>query len=291
MSVQARIVNGVLRLGRRRGSHTAQDLRRELPSRPAAETLPSDRARRGLTVSVEQHDGRDVYVLTPAGTRPARTVLYLHGGYYLFGISPLHWSFVRRLALETPATVVVPLYGTAPETTASTTVPSMARLLSALVERHGAEDVVVMGDSAGGGMALAVAQEHRAAGGAATRRVVLVSPWLDVATDHPDQAAMAARDLMLRIPVAQEAGRLYAGDLALDEPRVSPLHGDLQGLGPVDVFVGTDEIVVVDARRLAAKCASVTVHEAPRMQHVYPILPLLPEGRAARRAIVALVRS
>jgi acetyl esterase/lipase len=170
----------------------------------------------------------------------------------------------------------------------------MTRLLARAVAEHGAGEVVLMGDSAGGGMALAVAQQHRDCGGPALRRVVLISPWLDVATDHPDQLEIAPRDLMLRIPVAQEAGRLYAGELPVDDPRVSPLHGDLRGLPPVDVFVGTDELVLVDATRLEANAkesgAVVHVDVGRDMQHVYPILPLLPEGAAARRRIVELCR-
>lgn len=295
MSWQARVVESVLRAASSKGAHTADELRQELARRPTEHRRPGRASRRGVVIAADEKHGMPIYRVRPRrGTTPVRAVLYLHGGSYTFDIASVHWLFVRRLAVETPCDVHVPVYPLAPETTAASTVAAVAAVLADLVTAYGAEQVVVAGDSAGGGMALAVAQLHRDGGGPPVDRLVLVSPWLDVATDDPLQRDVAPRDLMLRPAVLQEAGRLYAGGLPLDDPRVSPLYGDLTGLPPVEVFVGTHDILHVDALRLRERAsavgADVRLHEAPGMQHVFPVIPLLPEGRSARREIVRACR-
>jgi acetyl esterase/lipase len=149
-----------------------------------------------------------------------------------------------------------------------------------------------MGDSAGGGLALAVGQGLRDRG-LTPRRIVLISPWLDVATEDPASRALADRDPMLAIPGLVEAARSYAGPLALDDPRVSPLHGALTQLPPITVFTGTEDLLNPDSHRLADACAAAGVSceliEETEQPHVYPLLPTR-EGQAARRRIVALLQ-
>jgi acetyl esterase/lipase len=110
---------------------------------------------------------------------------------------------------------------------------------------------------------------------------------------RPEQRVLEAGDLMLSVSGLAACGRLHAGGLEPTDPRVSPLYGDLRGLPPVSVFVGDRDILVTDARRLCEKAraagAEVDYAEAPGMQHVYPMLPLLPESAAARRRIAQLL--
>lgn len=122
--------------------------------------------------------------------------------------------------------------------------------------------------------------------------LVLLSPWLDLTVSDPVQAAIEPHDVMLMRPGARAAGRWYAGDWPLDDWRVSPLHGELAGLPPVLMFCGTHDILVVDARRLAARVrregADLAYVEEPGLMHVYALMPL-PEARAARERIASFV--
>jgi acetyl esterase/lipase len=110
----------------------------------------------------------------------------------------------------------------------------------------------------------------------------------------PRQPAIEPKDRKLSLEPLAYCGRCYAGDLDVKDPQVSPLYGDLAGLAPIAVFVGTHDVLSIDALRLAElakeKGTTVQLTEQPKMQHVYPILPFLPEARAAQREIVGLVR-
>ncbi|MFF5445791.1 alpha/beta hydrolase fold domain-containing protein [Streptomyces sp. NPDC012888] len=234
-----------------------------------------------------------VYEVSPQGAEPTARVLYVHGGCYVGELDRPHWSLVRTLVTEAGASCVVPAYTLAPRGTADRTVPVAADLLSGLIAGGGPGGTVLIGDSAGAGLALAAAQRLRDRTGAQPSRIVLVSPWLDVSVSHPDQAAIEVTDPVLARPGLIEAGRLYAGTLAADDPLVSPLRGSFAGLAPITVFTGTRDVLTTDSRELVRRAAAagteVELCEEPGMPHGYPLLPV-PEGRAARERIVSLVR-
>jgi acetyl esterase/lipase len=236
--------------------------------------------------------GYRVFDVRPRGADPDITVLFLHGGAYVAEITNWHWYFVVRLARAVPARVVVPIYPLAPTGVAADVVPAVADLLADL-RKAGAGRVVLMGDSAGGGLALATALVARDRGDTQRDRTVLLVPWLDVTMSHPDQVELARVDRMLSLPGLREAARLYAGGLPLTDPRVSPLFGDLAGLGPLTVLHGTHDLLVADSRRLveAAGAAGVEIdyHEAAGMPHPYALLPI-PEGRRARALVAEACR-
>lgn len=228
-----------------------------------------------------------VYEVTPRRSDPDATVLFLHGGAYFREIRPQHWRLVAHLAETMPARVIVPIYELAPSGTGATVVPAMLELADRLVEAG--HPFFIVGDSAGGGMALAVAQEL-IAGGAAPRGLVLISPWVDISCAHPGLAERAHRDPWLQPAGLAAAGDAYRGPLSPEHPWVSPLFGHLTGVGPVLVFSGTDDILNADAHRLVdallAAGERVELVEAPAMIHDY-VLHRTPEGRAARRVITS----
>ena len=289
MSWQSHLLNAIMRVQKKFSDDSAEGLRRQLARSGVQPYEPKTRALRGLDVTVTTVHGMPVYRLAPERMTPGSAVFYCHGGSYCFEIAPLHWRWLRQLALESRAAVHVPIYPLAPASTAATTVPAVADVLREVARVYGPGQVTLMGDSAGGGLALAVAQRALEL---TLRRIVLISPWLDVATDDSRQREIESRDRMLRVEWLREAGRLWAGTQSLDDPKVSPLHGALRDLPPIDVFVGTHDLLWVDARRLADRGGSaVTLHEAEKMQHVWPLLPGLPEGALARRQILALCTS
>ncbi len=211
-------------------------------------------------------------------------VLYLHGGAYCRPIAKQHWSFLQWLVDEEGCTVIVPLYPLAPESSCLDTVRAVQDVHAWLLERHGRADAFI-GDSAGGGLCLALCQELRAAGEALPGRIALITPWVDVMLTHPDIEATDRRDPMLAASGAREAGRLYAGALGTEHPLVSPLRADLRGLPPMLLLAGTDDILHHDAVAMADKArasgCSVELNLAAGMIHVWPLLPL-PEAIEAR---------
>jgi len=134
---------------------------------------------------------------------------------------------------------------------AATVVPAIADMVAELVAEVGAENVTIMGDSAGGTITLAVAMRLRDRGLPAPHGTILISPALDLALTDPAIARIAPRDPWLAAAGPRAVAQLWRGELPLDDPLVSPLHGDLSGLAPIILFSGTRDIFNADARSLA----------------------------------------
>ncbi|UQW99863.1 alpha/beta hydrolase [Streptomyces sp. RerS4] len=295
-SLRSRALSAALTAaGRRRRFATAEAVRARVArsARRPASHLPPRSLGRVADVSRTFVGAWPVYDAAPRGREPVARVLYVHGGAYIDELVRPHWSLIRTLVTQARARVVVPAYVLAPRGTADRTVPVAADLLSGLIESGGAGGTVLIGDSAGAGLALAAAQRLRERTGAQPSRIVLISPWLDVSMTHPGQAEIEAADPVQARPGLVEAGRLYAGTLAVDDPRVSPLHGSFAGLAPLTVFTGTRDVLSTDSRELLRRAraagSEVEWHEEAGLPHLYPLLPV-PEGRAARDRIVELIR-
>jgi epsilon-lactone hydrolase len=280
--------------GSKRGFSTAQrtlDLVARLQARPRPFAPPARLSSR-VDITRRDVDGWPVYSVSPKGAHPSTRAIFLHGGCYVFEITTTHWNFVASLAAEAGITVIVPIMPLAPTGTASAVVPAVADLAAIVMDDVGAGNLSIIGDSSGGGMALAVAMELRDRGLPALRRLVLIAPWLDISGTDPMLAVIAPSDPWLAVPGTHAAGALYRDELGEGDWRVSPLHGDPTGLGPITMFSGTRDIVHADALRflpLAAEAGlEVDYHKGAGMLHNYPILPM-PEGDAARAIVVAAI--
>ncbi len=257
---------------------------RHLAAHPVSSAPPGSLAR-SVDVTRMKIAGWQVYVVSPRGPVPTRRGLYLHGGSYVYEIAPQHWTLVADLVASAGIAITVPIFPLAPAETAATVVPKAADLAQTLVAEVGADNVTLFGDSAGGGMALAVAMLLRDRGVAPPHATILIAPWLDISGTDPELARLDRRDPWLAVPGSVAAGELYRGELPDTDPLVSPINGSLEGLGPITVFSGTRDILNADARRLVGKAAAegktLDFHEVPEMIHNYPLLPI-PEARAAR---------
>ncbi|MGO4329423.1 alpha/beta hydrolase [Cupriavidus sp. 2TAF22] len=297
-SIQCRLWRLALRLVRRKHRFSsAQALHEEIRRRrKAGRAEPSARLLARHEVSSEAIAGVDfeVYTVRPRGAGSGRRILYLHGGGYVFDIVSQHWEFVGKLVDELGATVIVPIYPLAPEHTHREVFAGLMPLYERLVHGHDPAGLTVMGDSAGGGMALALAQLARDAGLALPGRLVLLSPFLDAGGSNPGIDAIEPLDLMLSRPGGIECGRVYAGDDPVTLAQVSPINGSLQGLPPTTLFIGTHDILLPDCRlfRELARQQGLPLRyfEYEGMFHVWMLLPM-PEADAAFAQILAAVEA
>lgn len=251
------------------------------PSDPPAKALGDSR------VSTHRVRGRDVHVVRGPGhtASAAGAVVYLHGGAYTNEVVDQQWAFVAALAARTGVEVHVPIYGLAPHHTASEAVDLVAEVVHGLVAQG--RSVVLLGDSAGGGLALVAAQQAAPAVRQRVAGLLLIAPWIDLTMANPAVDAVEPTDPWLTRACLHPIARSWAGDLALDDPVVSPLFGDLTGLPPVEVWVGTRDITAPDCRELERRMpdgAAFALHVEDGAIHDYPLLPT-PEGRAASREI------
>lgn len=238
--------------------------------------------------------GSDLFVMTRPDSGSAGCVLlYLHGGGYMFGPFPTDWASMSRVAAETGCDLAMFLYPRAPEHHAQQTVDATVAAFDLLAERYGADGVVPIGTSAGGGLAVALAAELRDGGRPQPPCAVLISPGIDM-TLTEDVGHLAASDVMLPADHVRSAGRVYGGPLGADHPLVSPTFGDLSDLPKLHVFVGTAEILLPSIETFAARAraagTAVDLIYGTNQQHTWPIAPT-PEGRQALRQIIGIVNA
>lgn len=252
---------------------------------------PSDAMRKLLHVQSENIAGCEVFTLQPRVGTCNEAFFYLHGGGYIRPITKFHWAFLQWLVTNNACTVVVPLYPLAPESRCLDTVRIVRSVHDLATARHG-EIKAFLGDSAGAGLCLALCQDLSKTRSKLPERMVLMTPFVDATMRHPSISETDRHDLMLGPEGVREAGRLYADPLDLDDPLVSPVFADLQGLPPTQIFVATDDILSHDALVFVDKAmaagVSIDLHIGQGLMHAWPLLPIS-EARQSRDAMRAFL--
>jgi epsilon-lactone hydrolase len=225
-----------------------------------------------------------------------RVVLHLFGGAHSVGSPRSHRGLAATLSRTACAPVLLPEYRQAPEEVFPAGLDDAVTAYRWLLEEHGVDParLAVTGDSSGGGLALALLVRLRAEGVPLPACYVGMSPWVDLAGTGGSLVELADSDPWLPASMVEPVARAYAGEVALDDPLVSPLYADLAGLPPMLVHVGSDEILRDDACRLVARAreagvdASLGVFEG--LWHVFHAFPGFPESRDALLEVGAFIR-
>lgn len=215
-----------------------------------------------------------------------RLIIYLHGGIYVNEIRPTHISFCDRLAKKVNAAVYAPIYPLAPNHTYEETYEIVERLYEHLMGLG--KPVIIMGDSAGGGLSVAFCEYLLEKGLDQPEMLIPISPWLDVSMSGDyDKVEF---DPMLGVDGLREMGETWAGELDPKDYKVSPMFGDVKGLARTLLFVGTHEIfhpdVVKFHEKLIANGVDAELVIGEEMTHVYAIYPIVSESKEAFNTIV-----
>ena len=224
-------------------------------------------------------------ITTPA-SRPNRHVLYLHGGGYVSGAPIYYRHFTWRIANAAKAHVWALEYRLAPENPFPAALNDAVAAYDWLARAAAARELFIMGDSAGAGLVLCLLLRLRDAGTPLPCAAVSMSPWTDLALTGASLTENAASDPMLTPRDLPNLVRYYLAGADPHNPYASPLYGDLSGLPPVLIQVGSDEILRDDAVRMAEKLKQHNAHSRleiwPRMPHVFQLfVPVLPEAHQA----------
>jgi acetyl esterase/lipase len=234
------------------------------------------------------------WVVAPGAVEDG-ALLYLHGGGYGLGSLATHRALVSRLSATTGLPGLTVGYRLAPEHPFPAAVDDAVAVYRALLERGvPPARIVVAGDSAGGGLAMATALAVREAAAPLPAAVVCLSPWVDLDVAARSDAS-SARDPMVAPDELFLMAALYLAGADPRAPLASPLHGELHGLPPLLIHVGSAETLLEDSLRLAARVrdagGTVTLEQWADMIHVWhAFAPLLPEAEAAIARIGAWVR-
>jgi acetyl esterase/lipase len=226
--------------------------------------------------------------------REDRCVLYFHGGGYVIGSAPLFRDFTWRIGAAVRACVLFFDYRLAPEHPFPAALDDAVKAYGWLADQFDPQQIAFVGDSAGGGLALATLLKLRDEGRALPAAAVALSPWTDLALTGPSLQSNAAADPVLDMTAVTKHSYDYLGDADPRNPYASPLYGDASGLPPILIQVGGDEILRDDAVRMADKLKA-TGGEAeidvwPHLPHVWHFYArFLPEARAAINRIGAFL--
>ena len=224
-------------------------------------------------------------------TRSDRAFLYLHGGGYFIGSCRSHRGFVSHIAKASRCRTLLPEYRLAPED------PFPAALLDAraayrflLVQGYTPNQIIVGGESSGGGLALALLQTLRDEQMPMPAGVVLLSPWTDLLGTGHSVYSLAQRDPWLRPAGIPLLANRYRGSTPTDHPLVSPLYADLKGFPPLLIHAGNDEILRDDSTRLESRARAAGVDVSAKiwmgMWHAFhAFYPWVPEAKRAHREI------
>ena len=246
-----------------------------------------NRVAKGVAVSEAELAGIACEWLIPPGCDNAPVLYYLHGGAYLMGSPATHRKMVSHIAKAAGVRALLPDYSLAPEKPFPAGLNDCLAVYRHLIETGvSANDIVISGDSAGGGMSMATMLSLRDAGDPLPAAAVLLSPWLDLTGRGESGITRAEEDPWFRVDDMMDIASMYQPDGELTNPLVSPVFADANGLPPMLIQVGDHEILLSDSTRLTGNITAaggeVSLKVWPEMWHVFQFfIGQMPESKRA----------
>lgn len=250
-------------------------------------------------VRVEPDEINGLYAewLTPKNHMEGKLLLYLHGGGYVIGGCDMHRQMVSHIARAGRIRTLLPEYRLAPEHKFPAAIEDAVAIYRSLLEMGiKAEDIIIAGDSAGGGLTVATMLALRDAGDSLPAAAVLLSPFLDVTGSGESIKTRAAEDPWFHPEYLSHIADYYCEPHQRRFPLVSPVFADIEGLSPMFIQVGDDEILLSDSQRIADQCIAagieVELEVWPEMWHVFQVFTRkMPESRKAIDKMGAYIQS
>jgi len=242
---------------------------------------------KGIQQNKLQLAGRPAVQWSPKQNDGKKIILYLHGGVYCIGSPKSHRDLCSHLATYADRPVIALDYRLAPEHVFPAAIDDVvSAYIELLAQGYGAKDIVIAGDSAGGGLSLACLQQLREQEIELPAAAFLISPWVDLRNTAASHQAMAALDPVLSTEYLNALRDHYLQDHTTEEDKASPLLVAMHELCPILIQVGSDEVLLDDSLSLAKKVTAaggeVILEESPGLWHVFQITPsLFAEARTA----------
>lgn len=206
--------------------------------------------------------GRNIFIVTPKNRSKTNIkILYFHGGSYVAEATKQHWDFIEKIVNDTGATVILPDYPLTPKYNYKDVFQMTVPLYKEIIERIDTNQLIIMGDSAGGGLALALEEKVGTENLPMPARTILISPWLDVRLTNPQINEVQKKDKQLNKETLKLAGIAYAGEDGIDSYLVNPIDGDLTKLKNITILTGTHDILNPDVHLLKQKAEEQEVGE------------------------------
>lgn len=222
------------------------------------ESKVPEEVEKNYTVQTKEFIGRNVFIIKPNEERNINLkILYFHGGAYVAEMSKEHWDFIGKIVEETGATIILPDYPLTPKYNYKDVFRMAIPLYKEIIEKVDTRNLILMGDSAGGGISLALLEKISEEGINQPKKTILISPWLDVTLTNEKIEEIQKFDTDLNKETLKIAGISYAGEDGMDKYYVNPINGPLEKIKNVIVYTGTYDILNPDTHILQEKARSV----------------------------------
>ncbi|WP_281216224.1 alpha/beta hydrolase fold domain-containing protein [Lysinibacillus capsici] len=234
-----------------------------------------------------------VFILNDQKSSSQMVILYIHGGAWTNQPLNLHWLFMDKMAQALNAKVIAPIYPKVPHFSYQDTYPKMLSLYKEiLVSIESSNQLTIIGDSAGGNIALGLIQLLKRDGLPQPQDIILLSACVDMSLENPLIQEYEENDPMLASEGMEVITKIWAADKALKDPIISPIYGDFQGVGKITHFIGSHESLYPDAiqfdEKLTEQGVAINTFVYPKMNHVFVVMPI-PEAVDAQQKIINIL--
>ena len=219
---------------------------------------------------------RQIFTISPKKDISQNVILYLHGGAYMAEMSNEHWNFLQKFSKDTKSKIIVPDYPLTPKYTYKSVLNITDNFYNELLKTVKSENLTIMGDSAGGGLALGLEEKLAIDNRQFPKQTILISPWLDTTMSNPRIDQVQPYDKDLNKYKLYIAGIFYTrGAVENEKYFANPVNGDLSKLNNLTIYTGTDDILNPDVHLLQEKAkksnVDVQIKEYKEAPHIWII--------------------
>jgi len=216
-------------------------------------------------------NNKNFWIINPGSVKPQKVIFYYHGGAYIANLNTQHWKLIDKIIEKTKATFIIPNYPLVPGSNYLDIYDFINSIYISLLDKYVGREIIFIGVSAGGGLALGHAMNLRDHEISGPSQVILLSPWLDITMSNPEILSLEKSDKILDLKGTIMAGELYAKDISKKDYRVSPIYGDFKDLGKISIFTGTHDLLFADCEKLHVQLNKENIihnyFEYPKMFH------------------------
>lgn len=296
-SIQSKLLKMVLRIVnlKKMWQVTGNELRKNIEKKQLSESHePPQKVQRNFNIREKEVNGYCCYIMKPLNSVGQKYVLYLHGGGFVYEIMSFHWEFLGRLIDELKCTIIVPVYPLAPKHQYQEVFNMILPVYQQIISEVKPRNVVIMGDSSGGGMSLSLAQLLKEKELPQPGNIILISPTLDMTFSNPEIHEVEKLDPVSAVPALNDIIKWYSGDKSSKYYLISPIYGKFEGLGKISLFIGMHDILYPDAKKFKnmayVKGIEINYYEYPSMIHVWPLF-FFPESKKATKQIIEIIKA
>ncbi|MFP8489636.1 alpha/beta hydrolase fold domain-containing protein [Gracilimonas sp. Q87] len=226
---------------------------------PSSQSEPPAYFKEQFELNYRLQDGHKIWEISSFKATSEKAILFIHGGGFTKSFMKFHWNLIREFGKKLDQDIIAPDYPLLPKGSATEVMSFFMNLYTNLLENYGAENVTIVGDSNGGGIAHSLCQLLIKNNIKQPSQLVLLSPWLDLSLSNPLIEDTEDNDPLLDVEALRTLGKQYAADVELTDFRASPIYGNIRRVAPTTLFVGTHDIMLADSRKLRLKAESEPV--------------------------------